>query len=134
MIRIQGTSKTQAAAPAKKASRAASSFKPDAAADAHAGAAPSVDQTAPAATLSALLSLQSDGGGNGRSLVAAQRTLDLLDALRMRLLDGTADVADIEALATAARMRANAAADPALQNICDEIALRARVELAKLGQ
>ncbi len=134
MIRVQGPAKTQQSAPVKKAGRVAPSFTAGAAPDAQTNTAPNVDRAAPTATLSALLSLQSDGGGNAKTLVAAQRTLDLLDALRLRLLDGEAGAADIEALSAASGMRAHAAADPALQNIYDEIALRARVELAKLGR
>lgn len=132
MIRIHGPAKTPQTAPAKKAGRTAASFTPDAAPDAKANAAPNVDQAAPTAMMSALISLQSDGGGNAKTIVAAQRTLDLLDALRLQVLGGEAGDADIEALKTASRMRAHAAADPALQDIYDEIALRARVELAKL--
>lgn len=134
MIRVQGPAKTPQSAPAKKAGRAAAPFTADAAPDTQANATSNADQTAPTAMIGTLLSLQSDGGGNAKTLVAAQRTLDLLDALRLRLLDGEAGAADIEALAAASRMRAHAAADPALQNIYDEIALRARVELAKLGR
>jgi len=134
MIRVQGPAKTPQSAPAKKAERTGGSFTADASANAQARAAPNVDQAAPTAMMGALLSLQSDGGGNAKTLVAAQRTLDLLDALHLRLLDGEAGATDIEALSAASHMRAHAAADPALQNIYDEIALRARVELAKLGR
>ncbi len=134
MIRISGTNKTRQATPAKKSAGASASFKPSNTPDVNAGAAHNIDQATPTDVMSALISLQSDGGGNAKTLVAAQRILDLLDALRMRVLDGQANEADIEALSMAARARAHAAAEPGLQDIYDEIALRARVELAKLGQ
>ena len=134
MIRVTGPNDTRRAAPARKTGRSAAAFDPSIDDSANSGAVSNVDQTAPTAVMSALMSLQGEGGANAKTLVAAQRTLDALEELRLRVLDGNAEGGDIEALATAARARAHAAADPALQNIYDEIALRARVELAKLGR
>jgi hypothetical protein len=104
---------------------------PDAAADA--GAAP---QAAAPELLGALIALQSDSeraGARKRAVVAAQRTLDLLDRLRIGLLEGAAAGADLDRLAVLAAARA-AADGPGLQSILDEISLRARVELAKRGR
>lgn len=134
MIRVTGPNETRRTAPSRKTGRSAAAFDVGGADRAEASAASNVAPTAPTGVMSALMSLQGEGGANAKTLVAAQRTLDALEELRLRVLDGNAEDGDIEALATAARARAHAAADPALQNIYDEIALRARVELAKLGR
>ncbi len=132
MIKIQGSTETRPAAAAKKKSGASAAFKTDvpASASASTGAAPG----APASVLSALIALQSDGGGNAKTFAAAQRTLDLLDGLRLAVLEGEESADALEALSDAASARAHAAADENLKNIYDEIALRARVELAKRGR
>jgi hypothetical protein len=134
MIRINGPTETRPTAPAKKTGKASSAFRAERAQTASSKASPRVEETAPAAMMSALLELQSEGGGSAKTYAAAQRTLDLLDRLRLRMLEGESLAGDLEALATAASVRAHAGADPKLLAIYDEIALRARVELAKLGR
>jgi hypothetical protein len=88
--------------------------------------------------LSALIEIQSAAsrdGGRRRSIAAAQRALSLLDRLRLALLDGGATEADLNALALASSVRGDVEIDdPALEAVLDEIALRARVELAKRGR
>jgi hypothetical protein len=92
----------------------------------------------PADMLSALIEIQSAAsrdGGRRRSIAAAQRALSLLDRLRLALLDGGATEADLNALALASSVRGDVEIDdPALEAVLDEIALRARVELAKRGR
>ena len=102
-------------------------------------ASSSAEASAPTATLSALIALQSDPGfrdgrGNGKTLAAAQQILERLDRLQQGLLSNAAPADTLETLQQAAALRAHAGADPALLAIFDEITLRARVELAKLGQ
>lgn len=135
MIKIIGPAETSPTRQTKKTTNAPASFKPSAPASAGASsrAAP-VSETAPASMMSALIALQSEGGGTTKTFAAAQRTLDLLDRLRLRLLEGEASDEDLEALSAAAAVRAHAGADPRLIAIYDEIALRARVELAKRGR
>ena len=132
MIRIRKTGELRQTAPAKKASRASVAFQPDASSQKPAVAGAS--ETAPSPVLGALIALQSDAGGNAKTFAAAQRTLDLLDQLQIRMLETGATTSDLEALSSAATVRAHAGADPKLQQIYDEIALRARVELAKFGR
>ncbi|GEM_PF-5794419 len=132
MIKVHGSSESPPASRVRKKSGASAPFKPGAAQQGK-SAAPT-GETAPAAMMSALIALQSDSGGAAKTLAAAQRTLDMLDRLQMRLLDGRASPADLDALSAAASARAHAGADQALLDIYDEIALRARVELAKLGR
>lgn len=85
--------------------------------------------------LDALLALQSVDMTVERRKKAAQRgrqILDLLDALKLGVLDGTLAPAMIESLGTAIGTAREATEDPTLEVILDEIELRAQVELAKL--
>jgi hypothetical protein len=58
--------------------------------------------------------------------------LDLLDELRVSLLDGRLSEASIGRLASEVERAREESDDPRLNGILDEIELRARVELAKL--
>ncbi len=137
MTRISRLGKSGAPAPAKKAKPASGAFKPAGAAAA--GAAAKADSLTPASTLSALIALQSAGygqgeGARGRTIAAAQQVLGELDRLQYALLNGEGGRDAIEALEAASTLRAHAGADARLLEIYDEISLRARVELAKLGR
>ena len=132
MIKINGANETRPAVRTKKTSAAAPAFKPGETAGASGAGAAAPMQ--PTAVLGALIALQSEGGGGAKTFAAAQRTLDLLDELRLKILEGEADADALEALSDAAKARAHAAASPSLQAVYDEINLRARVELAKLGR
>lgn len=92
--------------------------------------------TAPAASaaaLGALIALQSETGGRQRNRAAAERLLLLLERLRDGLLSGRIAVGDLERIADAAGAKLDDP-DPAIAALYGEIALRARVELAKLGR
>jgi hypothetical protein len=137
MTRITSVNKSNAPAPAKKAKAASGAFAPSNA-SAPASAA-KTEAAAPTATLSALIALQSDAydrgrGAGGKTIAAAQQVLGELERLQHALLDGRADKGAVEALEAAAALRAHAGADARLLEIYDEISLRARVELAKLGR
>lgn len=135
MIRINGPNEPRKVSPTKKtASAAHTSFAPQTENAAGAGQAVKTNAINHAEMLSALIALQGDGRGRAKTIVAAQRTLDLLDGLRMRLLDGEADAQDLAALEAAAQLRAHADSPSELLDIYDQIALRARVELAKRGR
>lgn len=94
----------------------------------------------PAATgqthgLDALLALQSVDMTVERRKKATQRgrnILDLLDAVKLGVLDGTLVPAALEGLSSAVGSARETTDDPALEGILDEIELRAQVELAKL--
>ncbi len=91
------------------------------------GAAPIVG----AAAIMALQEVADRGEGRRRSIRHAGRLLDLLDELRVGLLTGglpSATLADLARLAGEARDRVDS---PELQQVLDEIDLRAQVELAK---
>jgi Class II flagellar assembly regulator len=85
--------------------------------------------------LDALLALQSVDLTVERRKKAMQRgrtLLDLLDAVKLGVLDGTLAPAALEGLSTAVGSAREATDDPTLEGILDEIELRAQVELAKL--
>lgn len=132
MIKIQATTEAPPTRRAQKKAGAEASFQPGRTPASNAAAGASAP--APASMMGALIALQSDGGGGAKTLVAAQRTLDLLERLQLQLIDGEASPEQLEALAAAAAQRAHAGADADLLRLYDEIALRARVELAKLGR
>jgi hypothetical protein len=98
-----------------------------------ASAAVGAQPTASAAALGALIALQSETGGRQRNRAAAERALLLLEKLRDGLLAGRIEIADLERLADAATAKLDDA-DPVLAALYADIALRARVELAKLGR
>lgn len=100
------------------------------------GGAPGAGASAPAAStaaLGALIALQSETGGRRRNFAAAERTLMLLERLRDGLLSGRIPVSDLEGLANAASAKLDDP-DPEIAALYADIALRARVELAKLGR
>lgn len=83
----------------------------------------------------ALLALQDAGGpleGRRRSLRRASRLLDVLDDLKVALIDGLLRPDQIRSLASAIAEQRAATGDPRLETLLDEIETRAAVELAKL--
>ncbi len=89
----------------------------------------------PIAALDSILMLQGmDDSTQGRSkgLAHGELLLDLLDSVRDGLLAGEIPRATLNKLAAAVTRRHEAFADPRLQDVLDQIELRAHVELAKL--
>jgi hypothetical protein len=68
-----------------------------------------------------------------RGLKRGRHALDALDALKLALLAGIADSAALASLKVAASALGESSGDPGLDSVLAEIALRAEVELAKLG-
>ncbi len=88
------------------------------------------------AGVSALFALQEVPDATARrrkAMARATRMLDRLDALQLGLLDGAIDPNSLADLAAAARSAREETGDAALQDVLDEIELRAAVELAKLS-
>lgn len=115
-------------------SAASGSFKVDEASGASsspAGAA--VAETASASALGALIALQSEGRNGAKNRAAAERALMLLERIRDGLIAGRIAQSDLAALADAANAKLNDP-DEKIAAIYAEIALRAKVELAKLGR
>jgi hypothetical protein len=89
----------------------------------------------PIAALDSILALQDMGdAGDGRSKAKAhgEQLLDILDSVRDGLLAGGIPRATLNKLAVAVTRRHDSFADPKLQDVLDQIELRAHVELAKL--
>jgi len=89
----------------------------------------------PIAALDSILALQGmDDSTDGRSrgLKHGEHLLDMLDQVRDGLLAGGIPRATLNRLANAVTRRKEQFADPHLQEVLDEIELRAHVELAKL--
>lgn len=87
----------------------------------------------------ALLAIQevdATGGEKRRSQARrrGERLLDRLDEIRMGLLRGGISEARLEEIATLVAERRGPSDDPALERVLDEIELRLKVELAKLGR
>jgi hypothetical protein len=108
-----------------------------------AGAGPAADvvhASAPTAatsvaTLDALLALQEVGGPLERRRKAVRRAgkiLDILDEVKLALLDGALPASALDRLLVVVREERGGADDPRLQSLLDEIETRAAVELAKL--
>lgn len=72
--------------------------------------------------------------GRAKSLLRADSILDALDDVRVGLLSGGVPRATLHRLAHLVRDREGEFTDPRLQEVLDEIELRAHVELAKLGE
>lgn len=135
MIKITGAGRPSAPERTRAANRSgAGAFRVGEAKSGEAGAA--VADAAPVDVLSALIEIQSANereSSRRRRIAAAQRTLMLLDRLRLSLLEGTASDEDLVALASATASPGDVD-DAALESVLGEIALRARVELAKRGR
>ncbi len=137
MTRITRIGNTAAPGAASKAKSAAGAFR--AAQPAPTEASGRADAAPAVSTLGALIALQTEdytgaSSSNRKTIVAAQQVLGELERLQHALLDGAHGAHAIESLEKAAALRAHAGADAKLISLYDEIALRARVELAKLGR
>jgi hypothetical protein len=89
----------------------------------------------PIAALDSILTLQSmedSTDGRSKGLKHGEQLLDMLDQVRDGLLAGGIPRATLNRLANAVTRRQENFADPRLQQVLDEIELRAHVELAKL--
>jgi hypothetical protein len=86
-------------------------------------------------SIDALLALQEVGGPLERRRKAVRRAgviLDVLDEVKLALLDGDLPPAALERLISAVKLERGEADDARLQGLLDEIETRAAVELAKL--
>jgi hypothetical protein len=89
----------------------------------------------PIAALDSILTLQGlDDSTSGRSKGVAhgEQLLEMLDQVRDGLLAGGIPRTTLNRLANAVTRRHESFADPKLQDVLDQIELRAHVELAKL--
>ena len=104
---------------------------------ANAGQAKAAASAASLATVDALLALQGQADPGERRRRAAKRGHDLLDSLdrlKASLLSGQVATATLKQLAGQVAQTREASGDRGLDELIDSIELRAKVELAKLGQ
>ena len=103
-----------------------------------AGAAGPVGQATGVSALAgmgAILALQETGGAlerRRRAVRRADRILDVLDEVKIALIDGQLSLAQLDRLTRAVKDQRDQTEDAALEAILDEIETRAAVELAKL--
>jgi hypothetical protein len=135
-VEIKGPGRIETSAVRRKAPTGAtgSGFAVSEAPESHASI---VAGPGPIAALDSILMLQGmDDSTDGRSkgLARGEQLLDLLDSVRDGLLAGGIPRATLNRLAAAVTRRHDSFADPKLQDVLDQIELRAHVELAKLEQ
>jgi hypothetical protein len=95
-----------------------------------------VSGAAPTHAVDALLAIQevedsTTGGSNTRARQWGGDVLDRLDAIRLGLLTGGIPANELRSITNLVTRQRQNVSDTALQEILDEIELRARVELAK---
>lgn len=87
-------------------------------------------------SIGALLAMQSVGGPlerRRRAVSRAGRILDVLDEVKLSLLDGGVTSDSLSRLVSAVREQREATEDDRLEGVLNEIETRAAVELAKLA-
>lgn len=87
-------------------------------------------------TLDALIALQGvedPAERRKRAVNRGRKALDLLDSLKLAVLDGSVDRSALSRLKVAAEGLTDGSGDPALDGVLGEIDLRVSVELAKAG-
>ncbi|HVV28621.1 MAG TPA: flagellar assembly protein FliX [Rhizomicrobium sp.] len=133
-MEIKGPSRIETSAVRRKAAPGASGggFAVSDAAENHAAL---ISGPGPIAALDSILMLQGmedATDGRSRGLAHGENLLDLLDSVRDGLLAGGIPRTLLNKLAVAVTRRHDQFADPKLQDVLDQIELRAHVELAKL--
>ncbi|MBO6673983.1 MAG: flagellar assembly protein FliX [Rhizobiales bacterium] len=135
-MRVEGPKSSASVGKSRKSGEAARGFVvPSQGSSATSSAASSSAGIAGVQSLDAILALQSVDNAEDRERRAVRHGHDLLDqleALRADLLAGQISPQRVGALLSLIRAK-QAAEDPKLAALIDDIALRARVELAKLG-
>ena len=136
-MKVTGPGGVSGSAPAsKKAGASGGAFSlPSAAAAGQSATAAPVSGPSALMGVESLLALQDAGGpleGRRRSMRRAVRLLDVLDDLKVALIDGMLQPDQIRALSLAIAEQRATTGEPALEAVLDEIETRAAVELAKL--
>lgn len=136
-MKVNAANRVSVTSGAKGAQRTGATFSlgPIGGAQEAAPAAPAAGVTG-VSSIDALLALQAVGDFTERKRRAvgrASRILDVLDEVRVALIDGDVSSQALDRLLTAVRDQRENTDDPRLEGVLDEIEVRAAVELAKLG-
>ena len=134
-MEIKGTSRIETGAVRRKTATATGGGSFNVADTAESHAAPIIAGPGPIAALDSILALQDLGDptdGRSKGLAHGEQLLQILDSVRDGLLAGGIPRATLNRLAVAVTRRHDVFADPKLQDVLDQIELRAHVELAKL--
>jgi len=139
-MKITGPGQIQSKAVKKsraKQATATTAFKSEVGASGAASGGPAgVTGAGPIGPMDALLALQEapdSTDGRSKGLMRADEMLDLLEDIRKGILLGAISTPSLRNLADLARNQKDNTGDPRLNQILEEIELRAEVELAKLG-
>ena len=136
-MKIERTGSARPTSPVKRTGKASKSggARFSEAMDQAAGGVSSVSGAAPTQAVDALLSIQEvDDAVDGRTRQGqrwGESIQDKLEALRIGLIGGVIPLEDLETITKMIQEGRGEVDDPALNEILDEIELRARVELAK---
>lgn len=137
-MKVGSSTQVGATAPGKGAARSGPAFSiGQAGASAEAGQAAPTGGVTGVSSIDALLALQSVGGPlerKRRAVSRAGRILDVLDEVKVALLEGGVTPTSLDRLLMAVRDQRETTDDPKLEAVLDEIETRAAVEAAKLEQ
>lgn len=139
-MKVNAPRSTQPASPVRRKPGAGSgqSFSPEsAAASSGAGAASGVSGAGPVNSIEALMALQGADDFQGARKRATERAfsiLDVLDDLKLALLDGSLPRDTLVRLMETVKTQRDNTSDPRLEAVLDEVEIRAAVELAKHGR
>ena len=135
-MRVEGPKSTSVSSKSRKTGGASSGFSlPEPGQSSATSASTKTSAVSGVQSLDAILTLQSVDSNEDRERRAVRHGHDLLDqleALRADLLAGHISPQRVGALLSLVRAQ-QGSDDPALARLIDDISLRARVELAKLG-
>jgi hypothetical protein len=132
-----GTGSATGARGARPSAGGAGFRLPELAETGGAAASAGVASMAGVMAVDALLALQDVAGPlerKRRAVGRAGRILDVLDEIKLALLDGELNLGQLDRLRRAVRDERARTEDPRLEAVLDEIELRAAVEIAKLEQ
>jgi hypothetical protein len=136
-MKIEGSGRIDNARILRRPSNTGTSDAPFKVSDTGEARAQVVSGPGPIAALESILTLQAvhdPASGASKGLARGEQLLGLLDQVRDGLLAGGIPRATLNRLAVAVGKRHDNFVDPKLQDVLDEIELRAHVELAKLEQ
>ncbi|MGB0683135.1 MAG: flagellar assembly protein FliX [Magnetovibrionaceae bacterium] len=140
-MKVSGPGGAKGVGPARGKEKSASSpngaFARELEGAAEAAAAPGFVENQAVTPVEALIALQgvgdaTDGRSKGLVIDYGERLLDRLETVRMGLLDGSIPKEQLQDLAQSLRADRKRSDDEKLNEIIEEIELRAEVELAKL--